>query len=133
MFNLIRSAAVTVVRRSATFNIASRTAVTPIRSVRLFNSDASAPPAGTGRPAQTPVDVSGLPRFSGSVKWFDSGKGFGFITKEDGTDVFVHFTGIRGSGYRSLEEGQKVEFALVNSRNNKGAAAADVVPMINKA
>jgi len=63
-------------------------------------------------------------RLSGQVKWFDSGKGFGFITRETGEDIFVHFTAIRGSGYRSLEEGQKVEFIV--GQGAKGPAAQDV-------
>jgi CspA family cold shock protein len=63
-------------------------------------------------------------RISGQVKWFDAGKGFGFLTKETGEDVFVHFTAIRGTGYRSLEEGQKVEFTV--GQGAKGPAAQDV-------
>ena len=47
---------------------------------------------------------------TGTVKWFSSEKGFGFISQEDGPDVFVHFSAISGAGYRNLEENQKVEF-----------------------
>ncbi|MGH7424672.1 MAG: cold-shock protein, partial [Candidatus Methylomirabilales bacterium] len=47
---------------------------------------------------------------TGTVKWFSSEKGYGFISRPDGDDVFVHFSAIEGSGYRNLEEGQKVEF-----------------------
>ncbi|MBI5090503.1 MAG: cold-shock protein, partial [Actinobacteria bacterium] len=47
---------------------------------------------------------------TGTVKFFNAQKGYGFISREDGPDVFVHFSNIEGSGYRSLEEGQKVEF-----------------------
>ena len=61
---------------------------------------------------------------SGTVKWFDSSKGFGFITRESGDDLFVHFTAIQGSGYRTLEEGQKVEFAVGSGQ--KGPVATDV-------
>jgi len=61
----------------------------------------------------------------GTVKWFDSSKGFGFITKADGTDIFVHFSAIIGDGYRSLEEGQKVEFVI--SQGPKGPGATEVV------
>ena len=61
----------------------------------------------------------------GTVKWFNDSKGFGFITRENGTDVFVHFTSIRGEGYRSLEDGQQVEFEVVEG--DKGLQAQDVV------
>ncbi len=64
-------------------------------------------------------------RVKGSVKWFNSPKGYGFIEKEDGEDVFVHYTSIQGEGYRSLEEGQAVEFTLVDG--DKGLQAQDVV------
>jgi CspA family cold shock protein len=61
----------------------------------------------------------------GTVKWFNSGKGYGFITCEDGKDVFVHFSAIQGEGYRNLVEGQKVEFSI--ERGPKGFQAVDVV------
>ena len=64
-------------------------------------------------------------RQSGSVKWFDSSKGFGFIQREGQDDVFVHYSAIRGDGFRSLEEGQQVEFETVASP--KGLQARDVV------
>ena len=60
-----------------------------------------------------------------TVKWFNDSKGFGFIAREQGEDVFVHFTGIRGEGFRSLDEGQKVEFTIVEGQ--KGPQAQDVV------
>jgi len=60
----------------------------------------------------------------GTVKWFNSEKGFGFITKEDGNDVFVHFTAIQGDGFKTLEEGQKVKFDVV--QGNRGEQAANV-------
>lgn len=61
----------------------------------------------------------------GTVKWFNDSKGFGFITKEDGTDVFVHHTSIQGSGFKSLNEGDSVSFDVVSGP--KGPAAANVV------
>lgn len=64
-------------------------------------------------------------RETGTVKWFDSTKGYGFIAREQGTDVFVHYTGIRGTGRRSLAEGQQVEFMIV--QGEKGPQAQDVV------
>lgn len=60
----------------------------------------------------------------GSVKWFNSQKGFGFIAKEEGGDVFVHFSAIQGDGYKELKDGDKVEFDIVNS--DKGEKAANV-------
>ena len=63
-------------------------------------------------------------RQTGTVKWFNAPKGYGFITCEAGDDVFVHFRAIRGEGYRSLEEGQKVEFNIVEA--DKGLQADDV-------
>ncbi len=63
-------------------------------------------------------------RQKGSVKWFNSIKGYGFIAREKGDDVFVHFSSIGGDGYRSLKEGQKVEFTV--EKTDKGEQAADV-------
>ncbi len=60
----------------------------------------------------------------GKVKWFNSKKGFGFITKDDGTDVFVHHTGINGEGFKNLEEGESVEFELMDGQ--KGPQATSV-------
>lgn len=60
----------------------------------------------------------------GTVKWFNDTKGFGFIRAEDGSDVFVHHSEIRSEGYRSLKEGQKVEFDL--ARGDKGNKATNV-------
>jgi len=60
----------------------------------------------------------------GTVKWFNAEKGFGFITQENGPDVFVHFSAIQGNGFKSLAEGDKVEFEIVQGQ--KGPQAADV-------
>ncbi len=64
-------------------------------------------------------------RETGTVKWFDSAKGYGFIQRDKGEDVFVHFRAIRGEGYRSLDEGQRVEFTV--AQGQKGLQAEDVV------
>jgi CspA family cold shock protein len=58
----------------------------------------------------------------GNVKWFNELKGYGFITAEDGNDYFVHFTGIKSEGFRTLKEGQKVRFDLENGENGKQQA-----------
>ncbi len=64
-------------------------------------------------------------RETGNVKWFNDAKGYGFILREDGADVFVHYRAIRGEGHRSLAEGQQVEYAVVEGQ--KGLQAEDVV------
>ena len=64
-------------------------------------------------------------RKSGNVKWFNDAKGFGFITAEDGDDVFVHFSAIQGGGFRSLTEGAAVEFDVTSGP--KGLQATNVV------
>jgi CspA family cold shock protein len=63
-------------------------------------------------------------RESGTVKWFNGGKGYGFIAREEGGDVFVHYSAIQGTGFRNLEEGQKVEFDV--QQGPKGLQAANV-------
>ena len=62
----------------------------------------------------------------GTVKWFNADKGFGFIAPESGEDVFVHFSAIQSTGYRSLDEGQSVEFDI--TQGQKGPQAANVRP-----
>jgi CspA family cold shock protein len=66
-------------------------------------------------------------RIVGTVKWFNGAKGYGFIAREGGEDVFVHFSAIQGEGYRNLEEGQKVEFSI--QKGPKGLQAANVIKM----
>jgi len=63
-------------------------------------------------------------KVSGTVKWFDAKKGYGFITREGEKDVFVHYSAIQGDGYRKLEDGQAVEFTIVEGR--KGLEASDL-------
>jgi CspA family cold shock protein len=64
-------------------------------------------------------------RIVGTVKWFNSGKGYGFIAQEGGPDVFVHYSAIQGEGFRNLVEGQRVEFSV--EQGPKGPQAANVV------
>ena len=66
-------------------------------------------------------------RFVGTVKWFNAAKGYGFIGREDGEDVFVHFSAIQSDGYRRLEKGQQVEFSV--EEGPKGLQAANVVAL----
>ena len=66
-------------------------------------------------------------REQGTVKWFNDKKGYGFITRENGRDVFAHYSAIDGAGFRSLAEGQKVEFNLVDSAKGPSAERITVV------
>jgi CspA family cold shock protein len=66
-------------------------------------------------------------REKGTVKWFNGSRGFGFITRENGGDVFVHFSAIQSTGFRTLEENQRVEFTV--EQGPKGPMAVDVVEL----
>lgn len=66
-------------------------------------------------------------REKGTVKWFNGSKGYGFITRENGGDVFVHFSAIQSQGFRTLEENQQVEFTV--EQGPKGPQATNVVPL----
>lgn len=68
--------------------------------------------------------MSSNERITGTVKWFNSGKGYGFISREGGDDVFVHYSAIAGDGFRNLQEGQVVEFSI--EQGPKGPQAVDV-------
>lgn len=65
-------------------------------------------------------------RVTGTVKWFNAAKGYGFLSQQDGEDVFVHFSAINMEGYKALREGQAVEFTV--ERGAKGLSATNVVP-----
>jgi cold shock protein len=69
-----------------------------------------------------------MERLQGTVKWFNSAKGYGFIGRDNGPDVFVHYSAISGEGYKSLQEGDKVEFEI--SQGQKGPQAANVVKTV---
>lgn len=75
------------------------------------------------RPARV-ASTSSVKRETGQVKWFNASKGFGFITRDNGEDIFVHFRSIRGEGHRVLKDGQRVEFSV--STGDKGLQADDV-------
>jgi cold shock protein len=68
-----------------------------------------------------------MARSTGTVKWFNSEKGFGFITQEGGPDLFVHYSEIQANGYRSLNEGDKVEFDITDGKKGKQASAVTVI------
>lgn len=77
-----------------------------------------------------PSDPSGASfteRYYGEVKWFNESKGYGFITQENGEDIFVHYSGIEGEGFKVLVEGQRVEFEVENTP--KGPQAVHVIPL----
>jgi CspA family cold shock protein len=83
--------------------------------------------AATARPASANAPADDRDREQGSVKWFNVSKGFGFITVDDGQEIFVHFRSIRGEGRRSLRDGQRVSFYIAQS--DKGPQAEDVEPL----
>jgi CspA family cold shock protein len=76
-------------------------------------------------PTAAPVSYDMSNRDTGTVKWFNTSKGFGFISRDSGDDIFVHFRAIRGEGHRVLVEGQRVEFSVMN--RDKGLQAEDVI------
>ena len=73
------------------------------------------------------IQVRYMSTTTGTVKWFNETKGFGFIEREDGPDVFVHFSSITGDGFKTLSDGQKVEFTVTDGQ--KGPQAENVVPL----
>ena len=68
-----------------------------------------------------------MARTTGVVKWFNADKGYGFITPETGDDLFVHYSEIQSDGYRSLDEGAKVEFEITQGKKGKQASAVTIV------
>jgi CspA family cold shock protein len=68
-----------------------------------------------------------MARSRGTVKWFNGEKGYGFITQENGPDLFVHYSEIQGSGFRSLNEGDKVEFEITEGKKGKQASSVTVI------
>lgn len=96
----------------------------------LLAQKLTAPDGSREAPARKkPVRSDAAPKMAGNretgtVKWFDSNKGYGFITRTSGGDIFVHFRSIKGSGYRSLHEGQSVDFLV--TQGDKGPQAEDI-------
>ncbi|MGX5218647.1 cold-shock protein [Pseudomonas segetis] len=78
--------------------------------------------ASSHQSLSSPTDAN---RENGTVKWFNTSKGFGFISRDSGDDIFVHFRAIRGEGHRVLVEGQRVEFSVM--QRDKGLQAEDVI------
>lgn len=76
------------------------------------------------------LDQEAIQQVQGKVKWFNISKGYGFIGRDDGPDVFVHYTAIIGDGYRTLQEGDSVEFETV--QGPKGQQASNVVAKTNR-
>jgi CspA family cold shock protein len=94
------------------------------RGARLRFADAG----GRVEPSNGPVqDEKRNTLATGTVKFFNAEKGFGFISREQGDDVFVHFSNIQGSGYKSLDEGQKVEFDVAPGRKGEEAQNVRVI------
>ena len=77
--------------------------------------------------ASQAIQVKYMSTTTGTVKWFNETKGFGFIEREDGPDVFVHCSSIQGDGFKTLSDGQKVEFTVTDGQ--KGPQAENVVPL----
>jgi cold shock protein len=73
------------------------------------------------------MERRGITLANGIVKWFDDKKGYGFIEQENGPDIFVHFSGIQGNGFKSLNEGDRVTFDV--EQGSKGPAAVNVIPI----
>jgi CspA family cold shock protein len=90
----------------------------------IFSEIAIIPDFSPKNPGKS-IEKEELPMVKGTVKWFDNAKGYGFITPENGKDVFVHHSAISGEGYKSLEEAQKVEFNI--EQGPKGEQATNVV------
>lgn len=106
------------------FILATGTTALVIRSGAGDNHQAVKQPAQDEMPAASEATTGD--RETGEVKWFNVSKGFGFIIKDDGEEIFVHFRSIRGEGRRSLRDGQRVSFVVAQS--DKGPQAEDVAP-----
>lgn len=97
-----------------------------LTAVLVLTGAMNAQPARAAKPARRapPLQDEDTDREAGTVKWFNTSKGFGFISRDQGDDVFVHFRAIRGDGHRALVEGQRVAFVV--AKREKGLQAEDV-------
>ena len=77
----------------------------------------------TAKPVNSGVNTKMADRVKGTVKWFNAEKGYGFISQENGDDLFVHYSEIQSTGFRTLEEGAKVEFEVTQGKKGKQASA----------
>jgi CspA family cold shock protein len=107
----------------ATALLTSLSRSTAVASSSSASSNSSSSSKSSASPART-ENSGDADREEGEVKWFNVSKGFGFITKDDGEEIFVHFRSIRGDGRRSLKDGQRVSFHVADS--DKGPQAEDV-------
>ncbi|RLA49478.1 MAG: cold-shock protein [Gammaproteobacteria bacterium] len=103
--------------------VATALIVAPSASTSTAGGTSKAAAPGSKKPARRTATEDSA-REQGQVKWFNVSKGFGFITKDDGEEIFVHFRSIRGEGRRSLRDGQRVSFVVAQS--DKGPQAEDV-------
>ncbi|WP_151703887.1 cold-shock protein [Nitrincola alkalilacustris] len=134
IFSVIASVLIVFVVNSLNLDMSILAAVVfaIVLAASVLASLGGAPVPASGRQLAAADDDSGVEEYdgedddreTGTVKWFNVSKGFGFITRENGDDVFVHFRNIRGRGHRSLNEGQRVRFFVRES--DKGLQAEDV-------
>lgn len=115
-------------QQSTTVSLILTAAIVFIASLLSANASVARSQASKApRQRKSRRKVAASSREQGRVKWFNTSKGFGFITRDNGEDVFVHFRAIRGEGHRSLRDGQPVEFDI--NQGDKGLQASDVVAL----
>jgi len=124
--SLITQAIINISSLSGLFSllVTSFLALILMQLLQQFKTELISKKLATIAPKKKPHSPSDPNRETGTVKWFDSSKGYGFITRAMGEDIFVHFRSIKGNGYRSLREGQAVEFIVIEG--TKGPQAEDI-------
>lgn len=123
LYSLLREGSLLDPLQLAAFFFTAAATALVVASGGSTSSDSGPVAAGQTKAARQPA-ASGAAREHGKVKWFNASKGFGFITKDDGEEIFVHFRSIRGEGRRGLRDGQEVTFVVAES--DKGPQAEDV-------
>lgn len=123
---LIATVLIVYIASAASAWLSVRIAQASGKNARKANRPAPRAREKASRPPEAVVPADG-PREAGQVKWFNASKGFGFITRDTGEDIFVHFRSIRGDGHRVLKDGQRVEFSV--SMGDKGLQADDVAAL----